>query len=187
MTTETAVFGLRLGDESSFTYLYDQYAGKLCNYFTSFLKRRDIAEELTQDIFLKLWASRESLKEDLHFEAFLFLMARHHVFNFLKRKARELAVHESVAPGDVSYSDPFIHQLYKEALKEYHDCLEQLDPQQKKIFLLSRESGLTYSEISEELGLSVKTVEWHMSKTLKVFRGSMSPLSLAIFVVLTQS
>lgn len=163
------------GDPVAFTTLYETYAGKLCNYFSSYIKRRDIAEELTQDIFTKLWTVRSTLKKDVPFEGFLFLMARNHVYNYLKRQLKAQTIADQIQFTQVDDLDPLEMQSYKDTLKEYQKCLSELEPQQRKIFLLNREQGLTYAQIAHELGLSVKTIEFHMSKTLKILRNRLGP------------
>lgn len=175
------------GDQAAFTTLYDRYAGRTCNYFSSYIKRRDIAEELTQDIFTKIWTIRSSLKPGVPFEGFLFLMARNHAFNFLKRKLKEQAITAGLGLPEVDTEDPFVVQSYKETLREYRDCLGQLGESQRNIFLLNREQGLTYRQIAERTGISVKTVEWHISNALRILRNSIGPFYLAMIISLLQN
>ncbi len=166
MTLEQAIKALRSGDQAAFTHIYNLYFSKFRNYFYSYLSRYDLAEELTHDIFLKLWSFRQHLPEELDLESYLFLMARNCLYNFLKRKRKEAGVHARVRDREVIALDPSLQQDYQAAYKEYRYCLEQLDPQQKEIFLLSREEGLTYNEIAAQLGISARVVKRKMENAL---------------------
>src|ERR1700743_2755595 len=126
MTLEQATKALRSGDQAAFTHIYHLYFSKFRNYFYSYLLRYDLAEELTHDIFLKLWSFRQHLPEELDVESYLFLMARNRLYNYLKRKRKEAGVHAKFGQEEAIVLEPLLQQDYQAAYKEYRYCLEQL-------------------------------------------------------------
>lgn len=157
------------------------YTDRLVNYIFRFVKDKETAKELTQDVFLKLWVHRSAIDESLSFEAWLFTIARNHLFNYLKRQLREQQAYKeigkeiSVPPDDFSY---------QETLHSYLNTLDKLPVQQKKVFLLSREAGLSYRQIAGELGISISAVEKHMMAALRTLREKMHPAYLLLLVAL---
>lgn len=189
MIDKAVISALKAGDEKAFTLLFEQYSNKLFHYYYRYLKRRDIAKEFTQDVFLKLWKNRTSVNEE-HFEAWLFTLAKNHLFDFLRRQVKERdilketkALATEVAPPSDTPQEQY---LYKEALQQYHAVLNELDEQQKNIFLLNKEKGLTYQQIATQLNISVKSVEWNITKTRKLLQQRLQHFITILLILLTQ-
>lgn len=93
-------------------------------------------------------------------------------------------MHQMVVEKQPVDIDPAIQQLYRQTLNEYQECLNSLDADHRKIFLLSREEGLTYQEIAMQLGISAKMVKRKMEYTLKRMRSQLQPASFATLALL---
>ncbi len=184
LTLSVAIDQLRSGNQDAFTHIYHLFFTKFRNYFHFYTARHDIAEELTHDIFLKLWVFHEKLPPGVDIESYLFIMARNCLYNHLKRKRKEYTVHQTVMAREPIVTDPAVQQAYQQTLEEYHACLNELDEEHRTIFLLSREEGLTNQQIAEQLGISYKMVRRKMETILKMMRSQLQPLSFIILTLL---
>jgi RNA polymerase sigma-70 factor (family 1) len=160
---------LNQGDERAFDALFRHYSALVYRFSYGYLKSRTDAEEIVQECFLKIWEKREQLRDDVPLKAYLFTTAHNAILNQLRRQQqrnRFQTYSAGLAPGQVGNEVEFteLESLYQAAL-------EQLPPKRREIFILSRQQGLSYPEIAQQLNLSVKTVEAQMTQALKFLRG----------------
>lgn len=156
-------------EELAFETLFREYYVRLCGFANKFISSTSESEEIVQEVFLSIWKKRDHLKMNDEIRPYLFKSVQNLCFNFLE--------HKKVI--DNYYS--VIEVVYKNQTEEYNDyesifytefqnrslvAINSLPEQCRKIFQMSREDGLKYSEISEKLGISVKTVETQMSRAL---------------------
>jgi RNA polymerase sigma-70 factor (ECF subfamily) len=134
-------------------------------------RREAIAEEIVQDVFVKIWINRAGLPAIRHFPDFLYIIARNHTFNALRKLARERKLHEA------STEDLSIAGVSTEAIilqRDYDRLLQQavarLPPQQRLVYTLGRQEGFTREEIAAQLQISPETVKVHMSGALRTLR-----------------
>ncbi|MBO9635924.1 MAG: RNA polymerase sigma-70 factor [Chitinophagaceae bacterium] len=164
------------GDETAFSVLFDRYKDKLFTFLFRLTGSADAAEDLIQNIFLKLWTSRESLEEIEHFTAYIFRMGRNMMLNDIRKNAREslllAEIKKEMATEQHSLSDPCDISELRQKLQE---AVNRLPPQQKKIYQLSRESGLKREEIAAMLAISPSTVNNHLFQALKSIREYITP------------
>lgn len=160
---------LKKGNKLAFSQLYRMHYEKIFSFLCSLLKDQYLAEEITQDVFFRLWVNREALDKDIPIlEPYLFTLARNTVNNFHKRKAIEDNYLKSL---EEEYDNPIENNLYyKELLDLINSAIDSMPPQQQKIFRLSREQGLQNIEIAERLHISKRTVEKHISNSLEDLR-----------------
>lgn len=161
---------LAQGSEYAFTQLFDHYRARIFSVAMRFLKSRELAEEVVQEVFLKVWVRREQMAMVLNFEGYLFTMARNRVFDCIKDLAEETAakrefVH-SIQP--MNGTDHFLIEKQYEGLLQ--EAVNQLPPQQKQIFRLAKIEGLSHQAIAEQLHISRLTVKTHMAKALQTIR-----------------
>jgi RNA polymerase sigma-70 factor (family 1) len=155
-------------NEAAFRQLYDGQHQRIYA-FAFFLTRSDtLAEEVTQEIFIKVWTHREELSGIRHFDAWLKTLVRNQAFSYLKRLAKERLILQEISQRtqNESYSteSEVLDKEYSRLLKQ---AIEQLPPQQKKVYLLSRQEGLKQEKIADSLGISVNTVKNHMKSALR--------------------
>lgn len=158
------------GDEIAFEQLFRQYKNKLYSFIFHLSGSATIAEDVLQDVFLKIWRDRTQLTGIDNFNAYLYRMAQNTAINVLRRQSREALLLNEVqrlAPEGVQG-----HELL--AAKEVQAALQQainnLPPQQRKVYQLGQEQGLTYEQIAGALGISSSTVRNHMVQALKAIR-----------------
>jgi RNA polymerase sigma-70 factor (family 1) len=162
------VQGLQRGESGAFLELYNIYHPALYHYVLRFVKSPAIAEDVLQDVFLKIWEIRERINPDLSFKGYLYRICRNSVFKLMKQMASDetlrLRVLQQFAQS-VSDADLKIHwQQYEEMLRA---AINALPPQRQKVFMLCREEGKTYEQVAAELGISRNTVKEHMVLAMK--------------------
>lgn len=150
------------GDEMAFTQLFHSSHQELGDYMLCLTKSMTFAEEIVQDVFIKIWEKRTQLALVDNFRAYLFTASRNHAFNALRQQARNAAklekwmlyaVQESMQPAEPDLEEYYV--LIDEAIS-------QLPPQQQKAWFLSRREGLKHDEIACRLSLSRETVKRHI-------------------------
>ncbi len=161
------------GDERAFNIVYERYWRKLFRFLYNMTKSREVAEELLVDVFLKLWIGRELVPEIQNMDGFLYKVAYHKALDFLKLTARETALQKVIAQqmsaGFAESADQ--HLVDAEYQHIIQRAIQQLSPQRKLVFTLSREQGMTHEQIARQLNLSSQTVKRTMSDALESIRG----------------
>jgi RNA polymerase sigma-70 factor (family 1) len=159
------------GDQSAFAELFLQNRHKLFSFLMRLTQSPEATEDVIQDIFMKLWRSRSSLREIDHFSSYLFKMAQNQCITHFKRMAKETLIISRLA-SDVrpSQSTTEDQLALKEVQEQLQQAVSKLTPQQKLVFTLSREKGLKYDEIAAELNISSSTVKNHMIDALRIIR-----------------
>ena len=155
-------------DNVAFYNLYERYCRRLYGFVLRYVKQREDAEEIVQDVFVKIWESRNKIDVFSSFESFLFTIAYNTTISLLRKRTSETKYLEHLKSLQQSNKDPdLIDEIYfNELHNRVQSLLNELTPRQKEIFKLSREEGLSHEEIAKELDISVNTVKKHMVNTL---------------------
>jgi RNA polymerase sigma-70 factor (ECF subfamily) len=162
---------LKDGDEATFEQAFRQYYGRLCTYVAGFTNDIDEAEEVVQQVFVDIWEKRKELSVSVSFKSYLYRAAHNRAINRIRHgKVRQLHADEYRHVTSLSHENTAeaIHQ--KELQKKIAEAINVLPEQCRMVFKLSRFEDLKYSEIADQLGISVKTVENHMGKALRILR-----------------
>ena len=175
-TDEQLLLLLAGSDQQAFTGLYNRYHTGIYNYQLAFVKIPSIAEDLTQEVFLKIWEARNRLKIHTSFASYIYRISRNTAIDFIKKIAadrelrNEIVLHKQSFFADGSNS-PLQAKEYNHLYKQAIDSLSQ---QRRTVFLLCREEGKTYKEVAGLLGISRHTVKEHMTKSLHNLRNFLS-------------
>lgn len=164
------LFRWKSGERKAFEELYRRYAVPLLEIAYRKTNHFESAEEIVQDVFLAFYNSREKVEDNpgLYLKGIL----KHKIFDYVRKgKVQILPLDKHVPsyrpqPGSDIYNTIFV----KELDKEIRMSIDQLPAQCRTVFMMSRNEDLSYSEIAERLGISIKTVEAHISKALKYLR-----------------
>ena len=166
---------LKAGDERALEALFSAHYGMLCGVVRRIVFAPDVAEELVQDVFYKLWSKRQDLEIDA-LKTYLYRAARNTALNHLRRQKLEQAFGEREAakgePATVEATDDGAAE--GEVAAAVRAAVGRLPMRCREIFLMSRDGGLTYQQIATELGISIKTVETQMGRALKSLRVSLA-------------
>ena len=174
------------GDEHAFELLFRRYYPRLCGFACKFVLNTNEAEEIVQEVFLKIWEKRELLKSQKELKPYLFKSVQNLCLNFVRHQQavnKYYSVIESVYKSSTNPNFDIHEQLFGEELQtKIEEIMESLPQECKRIFQMSRDEGLKYSEIAKELNISIKTVETQMSRALSQFRNELKDY-LAIFII----
>ena len=163
---------IKMGDAQAFELLFKKHYTALCHFSNKYLLNTEEAQDVVQEVFLKLWEDRDEIDADESLKAYLFKITANRSINKLRRRKVKTRYDEILKFVYLDNSETTPHDSFLEQeLFEYLGvALSKIPPQCRKVFDLSRIDGLKYSEIAEYLNISVKTVESHMSKALTILR-----------------
>ncbi len=175
---------LKSGNATAFKAIYDLYVKRIFRFAHSLLRNKIAAEEITQEVFVKLWENRAKIDTEKGFSAWLYIITRNAIYNLTRTKfygkllntSLEELQHQLIAEEKVVESADLIKFLYQ--------LIGKLPAQRKKVFLMSRDSELSYKEIAELLNISENTVKTHVRLALKFFREELEKEGISYSVVL---
>jgi RNA polymerase sigma-70 factor (family 1) len=158
------------GDEAAFTLLLNKHTNNLYSQALAYTKSSEVAQDIVQDVFMKIWMKRKELTSIERFENYLFIMTRNRIISILRKKLT-LPVSDGMQEL-IEENSPTPEQQF--SLKQAESILEKgilaMPPQRQMVFKLSRKEGLSYAEIAEELGISTSTVKSHIVQALNFLR-----------------
>ncbi|MBO9635423.1 MAG: RNA polymerase sigma-70 factor [Chitinophagaceae bacterium] len=158
-------------DEEAFRLLYDHYRQKIYAYACHLTASTNLADEVVQEVFLKVWLNRHKLPAVSNFNAWLYTITRNQLFDALKRSAKEANNRQTLLrdiPGTINNADEMV--LDKENHKLLQQALSRLSSQQQIIYHLSRNQGMKYDEIARQLQIAPNTVKVHIVNALRTIR-----------------
>jgi RNA polymerase sigma-70 factor, ECF subfamily len=159
------------GDLKAFEMYFKNYYQPLCSYAYSYLQDREDAEEVVQATFLSVWEKRNTLNIKSSAKSYLYAMVRNACLNVIKHnKIKQKHAGEEVALASPGYESVSNTIAAMELETRIQAAMEKLPEQCRLVFKLSRFEELKYAEIAAQLNISVKTVENHMGKALKIMR-----------------
>jgi RNA polymerase sigma-70 factor (ECF subfamily) len=170
---------VRQGDESAFGVIVTQYAPGLLGFVRANLHSREAAEDLVQELFLSIWARRDTWHVGQSLKTYLYQAARKRVLNYWRDRQVEQRYLDSVETNvDINaavhvrmQSDTELEE--EELLRAVTRAIARMPNRVKQVFLLHRTRELSYVEIGDVLGISRKTVEIHMGRALALLRESL--------------
>ena len=174
-------------ESGAFEELYVRYKDRLLRYCVLLLKDQNESSDIVQEVFIQIWESRQFLNPDLSFSSLHFTMARNRILNYFKHIDVESKVREILLAKEKYQDTPETAFLNSELQDVLLKAIENLPPQRKKIFNMSRIDGLSYKEIAFQLNISVSTVQEGISESLKSIRHyitkySRNSLNLILFL-----
>ncbi len=181
---------LREGDERAFQVLFRKYYQAMCHFANQFVTNHEMAEEIVQEMFVKLWEKRAILNIETSVKHYLFRSVRNHCLNQIQHEKIKKQYASKVLESASQEINPDDYFLEVGLVKKIEQSIDSLPPKRREIFRLSREQGMKYKEIAEALDISVKTVEAQMGLALKHLREELKDFSnylISLFCVLKKS
>lgn len=170
---------LKRSDHTAFEALFDRYSAQLFRFSLSYLKSKEAAEDVVQEVFIKIWKNRKALKTDTSFQSYLFTIALNSVRKYFNQQAKLYELKHGII---VDLSDK---QLELDDCSDYQILLDKLDevikrmPEKRQVvFIKKKIEGKSLNEISEELNISIKTVEYHITEAMKFLKQEFNALQI---------
>ncbi|UKJ06783.1 RNA polymerase sigma factor [Solitalea lacus] len=160
------------GDETAFRLVFNEYSGKVYTFALKLTHSETLAEEIVQDIFMKVWLNRQALLTINYFPSYLYALTKNHTFNVLKRLTKEANIKAAISLdlSEIQHETEgrIVFNEYERILKE---AIDKLPPQQRKVYTMCHLDGMTYEEAAQLLNLSKLTVKTHVQQALRFVRG----------------
>lgn len=170
---------LKKGSKEAFRLLFDAYGSKIHAFALSFLKNEQEAEELLQDVFLKLWEIRANLDTSKNIKSFLFKICVNQMYDFIRHKNIEQAYRDySLHNYPADEENTWDQVIYNDMLNNLEKLVAAMPEQRQRIFRLSKEEGLSNDEIATKLNLSKRTVENQLYRAISFLKERLGTGSL---------
>ena len=161
-----------LDNKGDFERIYLNYYHKVYSFARRYMKNGSDAEDVVQDVFIRLWETKTAINPELNLDNYLFTITRNLIFKRYRASVNELYLQDTVLAGIMQ--EPHYSQeneiIANDLAKHIDEIVKSLSPRQREIYNLSRHQMLSYKEISEKLDISIKTVETHIYQILKAIR-----------------
>lgn len=173
---------IKEGDLRAYNDLFNNFYGRLYNFALKITNDESQAKDLVQDTFIKLWYKREKINIELSISSYLFKICKNEFLDSVRQKNKEKAFLDEI-------KIEMAYQMYLEPENEeevskiqlMNDAISKLPPKCKEAFTLSKYENMTYKDIAERMGISVKTVETHITKAYKELRKELKTIPTALF------
>jgi RNA polymerase sigma-70 factor (family 1) len=158
------------GDQAVFRQVYGSFYKRLFQFALAIVKTRETAEEIVEDVFVRIWRQKTSVPSIRNLRVYLYMATKNTALNYLSKKARESItepfdhIHIEMSGSGITPEDILITA---EMYRKLQEAVEALPPRCKMVFKLVREDGLRYKEIAEILNISVNTIDVHMAIAVK--------------------
>ncbi|WP_318344311.1 RNA polymerase sigma factor [Flagellimonas baculiformis] len=185
MDEKIKVEAIQKGDRKAFKTVIESYYNEIYWYAKSLSRNEALAKDLVQEAFFKLWKKRDNIKKGTILKGWLYKSVRNNFLDHIKKYKKETYFFETTYAETL---DHVIEREYQEDLKHKVELvekeIEQLPKKCNQVFKLSKKEGLTNTEIAEHLGISIKTVEGHLTKALKILREKLKEKIKVLFLIL---
>lgn len=184
-TDHTLLLRMAAGEEEAFNLLFNKYWDKVYSTVLVLTKSNLLAEDIAQEVFLRMWQNRHKTDIIDNLEGFLFITARNLIYNKLSRLKLEQAYTNYLKYQlPLSESDTETETEFRQLKTILEEGMRQLPPQQQKAFRLSRENGLSHEEISLRMGVSRGTVKDYIVKAIAFLRKYLHDHALEVFLLI---
>jgi RNA polymerase sigma-70 factor (ECF subfamily) len=164
------------GDRKAFEAVYHRYGGQVFHFFLGMIHDRSAAEDLTQDVFLKIWEKHGVIDPNGHFEAYLFTIARHLLIKESEKRLQNECLKDALRERSIEADNSMEMEIEAESLRVHiHNYIDQLPPVGKQVFLLSCVHHISHKEIAQRLSIAEKTVETHLYRARQFLRSKLAP------------
>lgn len=174
-TEQRLITLLREGSQFAFEKLFEQYSQKLYRFSFSYLKSETEAEEIVQNVFLKLWETRNNLKTETSFQSYLFTIAFNEIRKYFNRKARDekfrFGILEMLSDENSSIETK---AGYEQLVQKLESLINQMPERRREIFIKRKKEGKSISDIASELGISPKTAENQITEAMNYLKKEFS-------------
>lgn len=177
-------FKIQCADENAFSTLFKDYYKRLYVFAARFVKDPESAENIVQDVFVKLWINKKEINITRSIKAYLYTTVKNQSLNYLEQNRRLISIDDSLNLPEPEIDSPEENIIKNENFKAIHDAIEELPVKCRRIYLMKKYDDLSYKEISEVLGISINTVKTQMKRALKSLSEKLKYLKLLLILTL---
>lgn len=178
---QALVKALKGGNQLAFSIVYKTYAAQTFSLAFKYLLNKELAEDAVQNLFLKLWLKKEEIDETKPINRYLFTMLKNDLLNTLRDSKKNIYLLEDCLSMVLELEDDSQNEnLKQEQMNIIQQALEQLSPQRRKVFEMKVSGKYSNQEIADKLNLSINTIKFQYSQSLKQIRSTVGELSLLL-------
>ena len=168
------------GDQQFFERLYVAYFEKLCIYSLNYISDKDAIQDLVQDVFVALWTNRKKIVITTSLKSYLYKMVYYKIMDAHRTNKKKNDLLSSYYKDSLDFVIESDEDYKAERLKKLENCIEELPEKCKKVFIAKKIANLKNEQVAEQLNISIKTLEGHITKAFKLIRSCMNhPKSIA--------
>lgn len=174
---------LKSGSRQAFDDIYKEFSPRLYNFILSIVGISSDSQDILQNVFIKVWEKRADLIVEKNFESYIYTIARHYVYNHLRKKLyAHLVPADSVELADNSSIEQNIFQ--NDVTLYFKDIINRLPEKRRKIFIMNKFEDMSYKEIAEKLSISENTVDTQLRRAMAFLKSKISATHLSLFIAL---
>ena len=170
-TDSVLIKGLKKDDHDSFQKLFDYYGQILYQFSFSYLKSKEAAEEVVQEVFIKIWDNRNKIRTDTSFKSYLFTIALNSIRKQFNKQSRQNKLEHDIllelSSNEEEFDDNPDYQMLLDKLDEF---IQLMPEKRRQVFIKKKIEGKSLKEISDELSITTKTVEYHITEGMKYLK-----------------
>lgn len=170
---------LKKGDHVAFEEIFMRYSRQLFQFALSYLKSEEVAEDIVQEVFIKIWKSRKDIKTDTSFQSYLFTITLNAVRKYFNQLSRLNDLKHDIlfdfSGNEYDFDDRSDYQFLLEKLEEF---IKKMPEKRREVFIKKKLEEKSLKEISEELGITTKTVEYHITEAMRFLKGEFENLQI---------
>lgn len=176
---------MKSGSQEAYGKIYHLYSSRIYVNILKMVKNQADAQELLQVVFFKVWVKRDLIDPNQSFRSYLFQIAKYTVYNFFRKKSLDCQVQDYVRKhqsSSYSHVEEYLHE--RESEEWLMHTIEQLPARRQEVFKLCKIEGKSYAEVSEQLGISISTINDHIVKATRFIKEKYQDLGKAVVMII---
>lgn len=177
--TEEIICRLKKGDKSAVDELFNYYYPRLYHFSRSILKIENEIDDILQEVFMKIWLNRQKIGSAETFNSWIFTITKNELLNLIRNNLRDHTFKDELFLRSVAEEYQTQNPLEYDEIKSCIDkTVAALPEKRQQVFILSRTEGLSNKEIAQQLNISEKTVEDHITRAIRQIKSSMKEMGI---------
>lgn len=170
---------LKKGDHSAFEKIFERYSKQLFQFSLSYLKSEEAAKDIVQEVFIKIWNSRRELKTDTSFQSYLFTITLNSVRKYFNQLSKLNELKHDILFDSLGLKPDFDDRSdYQLMLDKLEELIKQMPEKRREVCIKKKIEEKSLKEISEELGITTKTVEYHITEAMRFLKSEFDKLQV---------
>lgn len=167
------------GDHSAFEEIFKRYSKQLYHFSLSYLKSEEAAEDIVQEVFIKIWNNRKDLKTDTSFQSYLFTITLNSVRKYFNQLSRLNELKHDILLDSSTFKPDFDDRSdYQFMIDKLEEFIKLMPEKRRAIFIKKKIEEKSLKEISEELNITTKTVEYHITEAMRFLKSEFEKLQI---------
>jgi len=167
------------GDHAAFEKIFERYSKQLFQFSLSYLKSEEAAEDIVQEVFIRIWNNRSEIKTDTSFQSYLFTITLNSVRKYFNQLSRLNELKHDILFDSSGLKPDFDDRSdYQVMLNKLEELIKQMPEKRREVFIKKKIEEKSLKEISEELNITTKTVEYHITEAMRFLKSEFDKLQI---------